>query len=144
MTVATTDGERIWAFRCSSEGSSRSLFFSTDVQTLREHYPENPVFQEVTEGSRLIVSEPLGDLPGVWNAVPEYCRSLDRALRQTTGRGLPIVCRIESAFSQSCSSIADSSLSNQESLSIWVYLPAAAKLPFCSSSFYRTVNKRFP
>ena len=29
MTVATTDGERIWAFRYSSEGQSRSLFYST-------------------------------------------------------------------------------------------------------------------
>ena len=32
MTVATTDGESIWAFRYSSEGSSRSLFFSTEVR----------------------------------------------------------------------------------------------------------------
>ena len=31
MTVATTDGESVWAFRYSSEGQSRSLFFSTDV-----------------------------------------------------------------------------------------------------------------
>src|SRR5262245_1587090 len=33
MTVATTDGERVWAFRYSSEGQSRSLFYSTDVTT---------------------------------------------------------------------------------------------------------------
>jgi phosphoenolpyruvate carboxylase len=26
----------------------------------------------------------------VWDALPEYCRSLDRTLRQTTGKGLPI------------------------------------------------------
>ena len=31
MTVATSDGERTWAFRYSSEGQSRSLFYSTDV-----------------------------------------------------------------------------------------------------------------
>ena len=31
MTVATSDGESVWAFRYSSEGQSRSLFFSTDV-----------------------------------------------------------------------------------------------------------------
>ena len=29
MTVATTDGTSIWAFRYSSEGKSRSLFYST-------------------------------------------------------------------------------------------------------------------
>ena len=32
MTVATTDGDSIWAFRYSSEHDSRSLFFSTDVR----------------------------------------------------------------------------------------------------------------
>ena len=35
MTVATTDGESVWAFRYSSEGKSRSLFYSTDVAKLR-------------------------------------------------------------------------------------------------------------
>lgn len=35
MTVAITDGESIWAFRYSTEGHSRSLFFSTDVLALR-------------------------------------------------------------------------------------------------------------
>jgi predicted glutamine amidotransferase len=71
MTVATTDGERVWAFRYSSEGKSRSLFFSTDVSSLREVYPDNVQLQNVDDESRLIVSEPLGDLPGAWNAVPE-------------------------------------------------------------------------
>ena len=36
MTVATSDGDRVWGFRYSSEGKSRSLFFSTRVDTLRE------------------------------------------------------------------------------------------------------------
>ena len=71
MTVATTDGERLWAFRYSSEGRSRSLFFSTDVRSLRELYPDDIRFQEIDDESRLVVSEPLGDLPGVWNEVPE-------------------------------------------------------------------------
>ncbi len=38
-TIATTDGERMWAFRYSSEGRSRSLFFTKDVPTLRGLYP---------------------------------------------------------------------------------------------------------
>jgi predicted glutamine amidotransferase len=71
MTVATTDGERLWAFRYSSEGRSRSLYFSTDVRTLRELYPDDLRFQEIGDESRLVVSEPLGDLPGVWNEMPE-------------------------------------------------------------------------
>ena len=71
MTVATSDGECIWAFRYSSEGRSRSLYFSTAVQALRELYPDMELFQRVDDETRLIVSEPLGDLPGAWNEVPE-------------------------------------------------------------------------
>jgi predicted glutamine amidotransferase len=71
MTVATTDGERIWAFRYSSEGRSRSLFFSTDPRRLQALYPENPVLAGLGEETRLIVSEPLVDLAGAWNEVPE-------------------------------------------------------------------------
>ena len=70
-TVATTDGESIWAFRYSSERNSRSLFYTTDVPTLRKLYPERQLFQEVSDNARLIVSEPLGDVAGVWNEVPE-------------------------------------------------------------------------
>ena len=71
MTVATTDGERIWAFRYSSEGRSRSLFFSTDTRRLQGLYPENSVLAGLSEETRLVVSEPLGDLAGAWNEVPE-------------------------------------------------------------------------
>ena len=48
-TIATTDGETIWAFRYSSEGKSRSLFYTTDVPTLRKLYPERQLFQELSE-----------------------------------------------------------------------------------------------
>jgi predicted glutamine amidotransferase len=71
MTLAMSDGVSIWAFRYSSERDSRSLFYSTAIETLRGLYPDNPLFQEVDVETRLIVSEPLGDLKGAWNAVPE-------------------------------------------------------------------------
>jgi predicted glutamine amidotransferase len=71
MTVATTDGSSVWSFRYSSEGRSRSLFYSTDVSTLREQYPDRPLLHEVSEETRLVVSEPLDDLAGAWNEVPE-------------------------------------------------------------------------
>jgi predicted glutamine amidotransferase len=71
MTVATTDGETVWAFRYSSEGRSRSLFHSTDVSTLRHQYPDNEVLHRLSDASRLVVSEPLGDLRGAWREVPE-------------------------------------------------------------------------
>jgi predicted glutamine amidotransferase len=71
MTIATTDGESVWAFRYSSEGKSRSLYYSSDVRTLREMYPERPRLQEVSDETRIIVSEPFVDLAGAWNEVPE-------------------------------------------------------------------------
>jgi glutamine amidotransferase len=71
MTVATTDGDQVWAFRYSSEGKSRSLFYSTRVDTLREQHPDNPILQTVSDETRLVVSEPLGELVGAWNEVPE-------------------------------------------------------------------------
>ncbi|MEV7724076.1 class II glutamine amidotransferase [Streptomyces sp. NPDC087917] len=71
MTVAVTDGERVWAFRYSSKGESRSLFYSSLVDTLRRLHPDVAFLRDVSDETRLIVSEPLGDLPGAWNEVPE-------------------------------------------------------------------------
>jgi predicted glutamine amidotransferase len=71
MTIGTADGTNVWAFRYSSEGKSRSLYYSTSVRTLREMYPERPRLQEVSGESRIIVSEPIIELAGAWNEVPE-------------------------------------------------------------------------
>ncbi len=71
MTVATTDGETVWGFRYSSAGSSRSLFYSEKVSTIRELYPDLEALSGISDESRLIVSEPLRDLPGAWHEVPE-------------------------------------------------------------------------
>jgi predicted glutamine amidotransferase len=71
MTVATTDGRTIWAFRYSSEGKSRSLYYSTRMDTLKEMYPESEELQQLSDETRAIVSEPLGDLAGAWNEAPE-------------------------------------------------------------------------
>jgi glutamine amidotransferase len=61
----------MWVFRYSSEGKSRSLFFTKSVTTLRQLYPEKHILELVGEDARLVVSEPIGDLPGAWNEVPE-------------------------------------------------------------------------
>ncbi|MFI6929565.1 class II glutamine amidotransferase [Streptomyces sp. NPDC050287] len=71
MTIAVTDGERLWTFRYSTQGASRSLFFSTRVDTLRQLHPDIAFLREVSDDTRLIVSEPLADLPGAWNEIPE-------------------------------------------------------------------------
>jgi glutamine amidotransferase len=71
MTVATTDGEALWVFRYSSERQSRSLFYTAAVPALRERYPQNSLFRRLSDETRLVMSEPLGDLPDAWNEVPE-------------------------------------------------------------------------
>ena len=71
MTVAATDGIRIIAARYSSEGESRTLYFSTDAQALKQRYADDDRIQQLSDEARAVVSEPLGDLEGVWNAVPE-------------------------------------------------------------------------
>ncbi|MFB7543012.1 class II glutamine amidotransferase [Streptomyces zaomyceticus] len=71
MTVAVSDGDRVWAFRYSSQGRSRSLFYSSRAETVRHLHPELDFLREISDETRIVVSEPLGDLPGVWNELPE-------------------------------------------------------------------------
>jgi predicted glutamine amidotransferase len=71
MSVAVTDGERIIALRYSSEGSTRSLYYSTHARVLKEMYPDLEELQGLSDEARAVVSEPLGDLGGAWNEVPE-------------------------------------------------------------------------
>jgi predicted glutamine amidotransferase len=71
MTIATTDGRSVYAFRYSSEGESRSLYFSTRIDALKALYPESDELAGLSDETRVVVSEPLGDLAGAWNEVPE-------------------------------------------------------------------------
>ncbi len=71
MTIATTGGDSVYAFRYSSEGDSRSLYFSTRMDSLKALYPEITELAGLSDETRVVVSEPLGDLEGAWNAVPE-------------------------------------------------------------------------
>jgi glutamine amidotransferase len=71
MTVAASDGDSIWLFRYSTEKSTSSLYYSTDARQVRQLYPERKVLTELGDDSRFIVSEPLRDLPGAWNEVPD-------------------------------------------------------------------------
>lgn len=70
-TIATTDGRCMWVFRYSSAGETRSLFYTADVPTLRRLYPRQHVLQELSADARIVVSEPIGDLPGAWREMPE-------------------------------------------------------------------------
>jgi predicted glutamine amidotransferase len=71
MTIATTGGDSVYAFRYSSEGDSRSLYFSTRMDALKAAYPDIAELEALSDETRVVVSEPLGDLAGAWNAVPE-------------------------------------------------------------------------
>ena len=71
MTLGFSDGERLYAVRYSSEHTSRSLFVSADRDSVVALHPDNPRFAQFSEEDRVVVSEPLSDLPGLWIEVPE-------------------------------------------------------------------------
>lgn len=78
MTIATSNGEQTWVFRYSTERRSRSLFYSDSARELRALHPDVALFRDASDEARVIVSEPLGDLPGVWHEVPESSYALIR------------------------------------------------------------------
>jgi len=73
MTLGITDGERLYAFRYSSEHDSRSLYVSESVAALRHLVSAEQLarLNHYSDYSRTIVSEPFHDLPGAWKPVPE-------------------------------------------------------------------------
>ncbi|MEA3085961.1 MAG: hypothetical protein QOC89_3658 [Paraburkholderia sp.] len=71
MTVCATDGEQIVAVRYSSEKQSRSLFHNTSFRHLHELYPNDPRIEMAGQDAFLVLSEPLADLPGWWQEIPE-------------------------------------------------------------------------
>jgi glutamine amidotransferase len=42
---------------------------STEAATIRQLHPDNPRLQLLSPGDRLIVSEPVTDLPGLWQEI---------------------------------------------------------------------------
>ena len=70
MTVGVSDGNRLYAVRYASGAEVNTLFVSEDAATLRMLYPENERSSHFSHGARVVVSEPLVDLPGMWREVP--------------------------------------------------------------------------
>jgi predicted glutamine amidotransferase len=71
MTLAILDGQTLYAFRYSSEGKSRTLFYSASVASMRKHFTNVHRF---SDDARAVVSEPLGGIENVnqfWIEVPE-------------------------------------------------------------------------
>jgi predicted glutamine amidotransferase len=70
MTVGVSDGERVYAVRYASGPEVNSLFVSEDARAVRMLYPDDERFRRISDEARAVVSEPLGDLPGIWREVP--------------------------------------------------------------------------
>jgi predicted glutamine amidotransferase len=70
MTLGVSDGERLYAVRYASGDVANSLYVSNDARDVRELYPEDERLARLSDEARAVVSEPLGDLPGVWREVP--------------------------------------------------------------------------
>jgi predicted glutamine amidotransferase len=71
MTIGTSDGERLFAVRyASGEQAVNSLYVSNDAHDVRMLYPDDERIQHLSDEARAIVSEPLGELPGLWREVP--------------------------------------------------------------------------
>src|SRR4029078_5244205 len=68
MTLGVSDGERLWAVRYSTEGNgkTRSLWSTVDAATVRALDPNTERLQRLGDEDRVVVSEPLGGLPGMW------------------------------------------------------------------------------
>ena len=70
MTVGLSDGERVIAARYASGPEVNTLFVSTSVHDLRLLLPAEERFRHFSDEARVVVSEPLIDLPGLWHEVP--------------------------------------------------------------------------
>jgi predicted glutamine amidotransferase len=70
MTVGVTDGERLYAARYASGQEVNTLYYSADVESLRKLDPEEERFAHFSAEARVVVSEPLVELPGLWHGIP--------------------------------------------------------------------------
>ena len=52
-------------------GQTRSLLSTRDAGLLGQMYPGRQILRRVPGDTRLVVCEPIGDLPGAWNEVPQ-------------------------------------------------------------------------
>jgi glutamine amidotransferase len=69
MTVGVSDGQRLYAARYASGTEVNTLFVSEDATSVRMLYPENERLAHFSDDARVLVSEPLDDLPGLWREV---------------------------------------------------------------------------
>lgn len=68
MTIAVSDGQTIYASRYSSDRNSPTLYHATDIRAVRNLQGE---MVDLGEDAVLILSEPLDEVSGHWQQVPE-------------------------------------------------------------------------
>ncbi len=68
FSACTTDGERLWAVRYSSNQQSRTLYHSCHLRALHDI---DDTYEVLPSDAIIVVSEPLDDLTKHWEAVPE-------------------------------------------------------------------------
>jgi predicted glutamine amidotransferase len=69
MTVGVSDGTHLYAVRYASGSEVNSLFVSESPESVGMLYP-NDGLEHFGDDARVVVSEPLTDLPGLWREVP--------------------------------------------------------------------------
>jgi glutamine amidotransferase len=68
-SIGVSDGESLWAVRYATADTPRSLYVSADPATIKAMRPEDERVQRLHEADRLVVSEPVNDLPGDWHEI---------------------------------------------------------------------------
>ncbi len=90
MTVGVSDGQRIYAVRYASGAEVNTLFVSEDAESVRMLYPQNERLAHFSDDARVIVSEPLVDLPGLWREVaPGTALAIDDDVEEQSFEPIP-------------------------------------------------------
>ena len=73
MTLGIADGKQLYAVRYSTEGDSRTLFHSRDLDALEQELTprQQKLLEQMTPTARAVVSEPLSELHQLWVPIPE-------------------------------------------------------------------------
>src|ERR1700761_2144498 len=70
MTVGVSDGVHLYAARYASGPEVNTLFVTEDPESVRMLYPDSERRAHFGDDARVVVSEPLTQLPGSWREVP--------------------------------------------------------------------------
>ncbi len=73
MTLGFADGQKLYAVRYSSEGSSRTLYHSRSLAALEQQLTprQQTLLDRMSSKARAVVSEPLSELEALWEPIPE-------------------------------------------------------------------------